>query len=141
MKISARSCRLPRSLSAYTALPPGPWDEDVRLVWAGCAEASGKELIPVSVPEQERPAILQSPLGQKLGVFAGKPSPAARPLPTSCTWMFGGAANLALDPGTYQYNAPPPWENALNVTRVHNTVMVDGQDQMIPSRRSMVELA
>jgi len=38
--------------------------------------------------------------------------------------------NLALDPGTYLYNAAPPWDNTLTHTGVHNTVLVDGQEQM-----------
>jgi hypothetical protein len=43
-------------------------------------------------------------------------------------WHLG--ENLALDPGTYQYNAPPPWNNALATGYVHNTVTLDGRDQM-----------
>ena len=43
-------------------------------------------------------------------------------------WWRG--LNIALDPGTYLYNAAPPWENALTTALVHNTVAVDGLDQM-----------
>ena len=43
-------------------------------------------------------------------------------------WWQG--VNIALDPGTFQYNAPPPWDNALASTAVHNTLVVDGKDQM-----------
>jgi len=38
--------------------------------------------------------------------------------------------NIALDAGTYQYNAPPPWENSLAITAVHNTVSINDKDQM-----------
>jgi hypothetical protein len=38
--------------------------------------------------------------------------------------------NIAIDPGTFLYNAPPPWDNALAGSEVHNTVTVDGRDQM-----------
>jgi hypothetical protein len=38
--------------------------------------------------------------------------------------------NVAQDAGTYLYNASPPWENALASAFVHNTVTVDGQEQM-----------
>lgn len=38
--------------------------------------------------------------------------------------------NLLMDAGTYRYTAPPPWENALAGTHVHNSVLVDGRDQM-----------
>jgi len=35
-----------------------------------------------------------------------------------------------LDAGTYSYNAASPWENALANTNVHNTVQIDGREQM-----------
>jgi len=37
---------------------------------------------------------------------------------------------LAQDAGTYSYNASAPWDNALASTNIHNTVQVDGQEQM-----------
>ncbi|MCP4501006.1 MAG: hypothetical protein GY822_13690 [Deltaproteobacteria bacterium] len=37
--------------------------------------------------------------------------------------------NVALDPGTFSYNASPPWDNPLGRTWAHNTVSVAGQDQ------------
>ncbi len=43
-------------------------------------------------------------------------------------WWHG--QNIALDAGTYLYNAPPPWENALSGTDVHNTVAVYRRHQM-----------
>jgi hypothetical protein len=48
-------------------------------------------------------------------------------------WWRG--LNLAQDAGTYRYNAPPPWDNALTSCQVHNTVSVDGRDQMKRSGR------
>ena len=38
--------------------------------------------------------------------------------------------NLARDAGTYLYNGEPPWDNGLARSVVHNTVTVDGCDQM-----------
>jgi hypothetical protein len=43
--------------------------------------------------------------------------------------------NLALDPGTYRYNDLPPWDNALVHTAVHNTLTINGEDQMAPAGR------
>ena len=43
-------------------------------------------------------------------------------------WWRG--LNIAQDAGTYLYNGDPPWDNPLVSTRVHNTVTVDGRDQM-----------
>lgn len=38
--------------------------------------------------------------------------------------------NIALDAGTFSYNAEPPWQNALASTLVHNTAALNGLDQM-----------
>jgi asparagine synthase (glutamine-hydrolysing) len=43
-------------------------------------------------------------------------------------WWKG--VNIALDPGTYSYNADPPWDKGLECTRYHNTITVDESDQM-----------
>jgi hypothetical protein len=51
-------------------------------------------------------------------------------------WWRG--LNIAQDAGTYMYNADPPWDNPLMTTRVHNTVTVDGADQMDRAGRFLV---
>jgi hypothetical protein len=43
-------------------------------------------------------------------------------------WKDG--TNLLLDPGTYRYNAAPPWDNGLASALVHNAVTVDGCEPM-----------
>jgi hypothetical protein len=43
--------------------------------------------------------------------------------------------NIALDPGSYRYNSPAPWNNALAGTATHNTITVDDNDQMIKAGR------
>jgi hypothetical protein len=43
-------------------------------------------------------------------------------------WWQG--INIACDAGTFRYNAAPPWENGLTRSAVHNTVTINGQDQM-----------
>jgi len=48
-------------------------------------------------------------------------------------WWHG--YNLAQDPGTYLYNAPPPWENSLTSAFVHNTVVVDEKEFMLRASR------
>lgn len=45
-------------------------------------------------------------------------------------WWRG--INICCDAGTYLYNGDPPWKNALASTSVHNTITVDGRDQMTP---------
>ena len=48
-------------------------------------------------------------------------------------WWRG--VNIALDAGTYRYQAEPTWDNALMGTQIHNTLTVDGRDQMVQSGR------
>jgi asparagine synthase (glutamine-hydrolysing) len=43
-------------------------------------------------------------------------------------WMRG--QNIACDAGTYLYSGHDPWRNGLAHTSTHNTVTVDGKDQM-----------
>ena len=43
-------------------------------------------------------------------------------------WWRG--LNVALDSGTFLYHAAPPWDGAFLGTAVHNSVTVDGKDQM-----------
>ena len=38
--------------------------------------------------------------------------------------------NIALDPGTYSYNAPAPWDKAFFGAEYHNTVTVDSAQPM-----------
>jgi asparagine synthase (glutamine-hydrolysing) len=44
--------------------------------------------------------------------------------------LWHNGVNVACDAGTYLYYAMPPWNNGLATTEVHNTVVVDGVDQM-----------
>ncbi len=48
-------------------------------------------------------------------------------------WWRG--ENIALDPGTYRYNARAPWDNSLARTDVHNTVSIHDKDQMTRAGR------
>jgi len=50
-------------------------------------------------------------------------------------WWRG--LNVAQDTGTYLYNAEPPWDNPLVTSLVHNTVTVDGRNQMTRGGRFM----
>jgi len=109
----------------YPCLPAGPWDE--LCSWLGLR--SGQPVIP--------PKAVPSPGVHKVGTpdcwaslrgvrFHNRPAHADQ-LHVEI-WYDG--ENLARDAGSYLYNAAPPWQNALDVTRVHNTITVDGRDQM-----------
>lgn len=47
------------------------------------------------------------------------------------TEIWWDGINIACDAGTYAYNKPAPWQNALMSTRVHNTITIDQKDQML----------
>jgi asparagine synthase (glutamine-hydrolysing) len=48
-------------------------------------------------------------------------------------WWRG--CNVLVDGGSYLYNGPGVWHNHLQSTSSHNTVVVDGRDQMVQFRR------
>lgn len=109
----------------------GPWDED--LLWLFGVPALD---VPVDPPVRDDLRAttggyytLRSPHGfafTRCGTFRHRPGQAD--LLHVDLWWCG--QNIAVDAGTYSYNAPPPWDNALARTTYHNTVTVDGLDQM-----------
>lgn len=109
----------------------GPWDED--LLWL-----FGPEAITDLIKENRN-----SDLGAEDGgyysirqgqSFALIRSPNYRHRPSHADalhldiWWKG--QNIAQDAGSYSYNAPNPWNNPLAATNYHNTVTVDGYEQM-----------
>ena len=48
-------------------------------------------------------------------------------------WWRG--QNIALDAGSYRYNAPPPWDNGLAGGQVHNSVSIEGAEAMTRAGR------
>jgi asparagine synthase (glutamine-hydrolysing) len=109
----------------------GPWDEELLWLFGPAALAS-----PIVAPPRQDMAAesggyytLRGPDGfafTRCASFRHRPSQAD--LLHVDIWWRG--ENIALDGGTYRYNASPPWDNALGATAVHNTVSVDGRDQM-----------
>lgn len=114
----------------------GPWDED--LLWLFGPQALRA---PVKTGQQRdlRAAsggyyTLRSPnsfVFTRCAAFRHRPGQAD--MLHVDLWSRG--QNVALDAGTYSYNASPPWNNPLAHTRYHNTVTVDGQDQMVRAGR------
>jgi hypothetical protein len=109
-------------------LPRGPWDECA--LWFGLPLEAPKTLqLPRYLGDQiygkEAWAYLRT------AQFTSRPSHADQ-LHLDLWWR---GLNVARDAGTYLYNADPPWDNALTTALVHNTVTVDGQDQMTRAGR------
>ncbi len=117
------------------AFDPGPWDE--MAIWLCCDgtfQVSGGKANSLH-PENWK--MTQAPLRSTLHArqswaylraakFHDRPGHADQ-LHLDLWW---GGLNVALDAGTYLYNAEPPWDNALTHTAVHNTVMIDNCEQM-----------
>jgi hypothetical protein len=85
----------------------------------------------LSHPTPAAPNVLRSPNGEswaylRAARFSGRPGHADQ-LHLDL-WLRG--ENIAIDAGTYLYNAPPPWDNALAGSDVHNTITVNDQHQM-----------
>jgi len=109
----------------------GQWDED--LLWLFGSDAIN------SAVRSEEPADLEARIGGyytlrgdngfafvRCAGFRHRPSQADM-LHVDLWWR---AQNVAVDAGTYSYNAPEPWNNPLAHTAFHNTVTVDDLDQM-----------
>ena len=110
--------------------PPGPWDEIC--LWLGCAQP--RENAPGNLPESSPILRLDAP--QSWAVLRSTryhSRPAHADQLHVDVWFQGYP--LALDAGTYLYNAPSPWENALAGVSVHNTVQVDGLEPMTRAGR------
>jgi len=109
----------------------GPWDED--LLWlfgpAACeSTVEGTQRIDLK-SETGGYYTLRSKTGFAFVRCATvRDRPAQADMLHLDLWWRG--QNIALDPGTYSYNAPSPWNNALVHTAYHNTVTVDALDQM-----------
>lgn len=112
---------------------PGPWDED--LFWL-CGTDSLSRRERVRVRENPRTSfphggihLLRSSNSHALircTDFTSRPSHADQ-LHVDL-WIRGH--NIACDAGTYFYSGEGIWRNGLAHTSVHNTVTVDGKDQM-----------
>lgn len=115
-----------------TLYPPGPWDEE--MVWLNGAASLKKRLA-----QDKAPADLSA---KAAGCYTMRSSDSWTMLRGSRyedrpshadqlhldLWWRGD--NVFCDAGTYSYNADAPFEDGFASSRYHNTVTVDGLDQM-----------
>jgi len=109
----------------------GPWDED--LYWLFGADAAKTALKHVERVDLQANTggyyTLRAHSGFcfiRCGTFKDRPGQADM-LHTDLWWR---GQNIALDPGTFSYNSPDPWNNPFAYSAYHNTVTVDEMDQM-----------
>ncbi len=130
-------------LSPAQVFPAGPWDEMalwLRVQPGSCSPAPAPAVTPTG-PLIGAPLVPPPPhiLGDKAYSWAyvravhfdARPGHADQ-LHMDLWWH---GINLAQDPGTYLYNGLPPWDNALTGSLVHNTISIDGRDQMLRAGR------
>ncbi len=122
-----------RAFLGRAAFAPGPWDE--LSLWLGlpvtAASPEDARETPAPPPLPESPAVHRLENGSswatlRAAQYTGRPSHADQ-LHVDLWW---DGENIALDAGTYRYTAPPPWDNVLAETLVHNTIDVNHQSQM-----------
>jgi hypothetical protein len=115
-------------LGRPSALPSGAWDEAALWMCGRVPNAATVDLPPhvSTATGYHRLGSLRSWAMVRAGRYRRRPFQADQ-LHVDLWWH---GMNLARDAGTYLYNGPAPWDNGLAGSAVHNTVMVDGLDQM-----------
>jgi hypothetical protein len=116
-----------RGVSRY---PSGSWDE--MCLWLDAEEKKGD----CKQPDNDNPQRLLTGSNQSRAIMRAhsyKSRPGHADQNHVDLWWQGEA--IALDAGTYLYNAEPPWDNQLMSAFVHNTITVDGTDQMTRAGR------
>ncbi len=113
-----------------TGLPPGEWDE--LALWLG-------------LPARQRTADSTAYMAEQLRgrdswgyLRASRFASRLSHMDQLHFDLWHAGRNITLDAGTYLYNAESPWDNPLVSSRVHNTVTVDGEDQMRRGGRFLV---
>jgi len=109
-------------------LPAGAWDE--MGLWCGVQSGAARSItLPRYLGDQLYGRKSWAYL--RTAQFTSRPSHADQ-LHLDLWWR---GLNITQDAGTYLYNIPAPWDNSLTTTLVHNTVSVNGRDQMTPAGR------
>jgi hypothetical protein len=114
-----------RAFLGQPAFPPGLWDEPG--LWLGQPFDADQPLLPLpgnSAVHRLDDSVSWATL--RAVRFTGRPAHADQ-LHVDLWWC---GENVALDAGAFRYTAPAPWDNSLAKTCVHNTIEVNGQDQM-----------
>jgi len=111
--------------------PPGPWDED--LLWLFGPEALDS---PIKHLQKETVSADSGGYYTLLGkgswgmvrCHSYRDRPSQADMLHFDLWFDG--KNILRDGGSYSYNCEPPWKHYFTSTSAHNTVEVDGKNQM-----------
>jgi len=117
---------------------PGPWDEEAAwLLGAPLPEAPVHQSVLASRSfEQTGQHVLRGKTGGSFGVFrCGTLRDRFSQIDMLHLDVWWRGHNVLVDSGSYLYNGPVQWHNHFLRTESHNTVQVDGRDQMLHHRR------
>jgi hypothetical protein len=141
-----------RALFEAPAFPFGPWDE--LSLWLGLlppGSPSARHRRRGAPARRPRSAALREPAPDQRLRASDLPDAGLYFLRGAGTWamlrcarfrtrpahsdqlhldLWHDGRNLALDPGTYLYAAPPPWDNALARASAHNGPLAEGCEPM-----------
>ncbi len=127
----------------------GPWDEDTVWLFGPGSIGGTNRKHPRGVEFEARPFFAPCAGLYILGGYESqalircvqfRSRPAHADQLNMDLWWRG--ENIAIDAGSYLYSGEPPWRNSLAHAGIHNTVTVDGRDQMQRSGRFLwAELA
>lgn len=118
------------AFAGVRVFPPGPWDE--LATWMGLPLQASQQMQPAFRGRLEWPDVEGRAF---LRLAGGNLRLAHADLLHLDVWSRG--RNLLLDPGTFRYNAQPPWDNPWPAAVFHNTLTIDGNDQMTRAGRFM----
>ena len=111
--------------------PAGPWEEDPLWLWGPSAISSGPTDVPLRSYAADDGGYYTQRSSNTLAAIrctTYKHRPGQADMLHLDLWQRG--LNLACDPGSYYYFGNASWNKAFVSTRFHNTVSVDGLDQM-----------
>ena len=116
-----------RLVLGETWYPPGPWDETS--AWLGLGAAARTEAPqPADLPDTGFHYLRTRQTRGSLRCVRFHERPGHSDQLHVDLWA--GEEPLSFDPGSYLYNGPPPWQDGLSDTAVHNAPMVDGEEPM-----------
>jgi asparagine synthase (glutamine-hydrolysing) len=118
--------------------PPGPWDEEVAwLAGTDVLEAPLRRTVLASRSFlQSGQHVLRGKSSDSFGVFrCGSLRDRFGQIDMLHLDVWWRGHNVLADAGSYLYNGPEEWHNHFVRTEAHNTVRVDGRDQMVHFRR------
>lgn len=119
------------------AFDEGPWDEALGWLFPSAADAPLKARVQQSVSFPASGYHVLRPTGSG-GDFAvvrcGNLRERFGQIDMMHVDWWRGGRNVLIDGGSYSYNGPREWLNHFFRTGVHNTVSVDGADQMLHYR-------